>query len=424
MKTFRQWATHAPMGWNSWDCFGASVTEAEVKANADYVEARLKPFGYEYIVVDIQWYEPHANSWEYHQFTDLQMDDECRLIPAASRFPSAADGAGFAPLAEYVHRLGLKFGIHLMRGIPRQAVHQNRTFADGRYSARDVAANNICPWNSDMYGLDMTKPGAQVYYDQLMALYASWGVDFLKVDDICDSRLYGMMQPEIQAIRQAIDKSGRPMVLSLSPGPADINQGAFLQQNANMWRLTDDFWDTWDQLKGMFPVVAKWAPFVREGDWPDPDMLPIGAIRQRAREKDPTQPPSRFTRAEAQTMLTLWSLLRAPLFLGGDLTHGGHEEGLYTNSALLKMRRTLTDAWQETADENTVVWRGVSSDQQYLAVFNLADAPAVLDETDYALPKSAEPVWPHGHHSSKTIPAHGVGLWVIEKAQGEDKSNF
>lgn len=415
MDNFRQWAPHAPMGWNSWDCFGASVTEAEVRANADYVAGRLKPFGYEYIVVDIQWYEPQANSWAYHQFTDLAMDDECRLIPAASRFPSATEGAGFAPLAAYVHQLGLKFGIHLMRGIPRQAVHQNRTFAGGRYAARDVAANNICPWNSDMYGLDMTKPGAQVYYDQLMALYASWGVDFLKVDDICDSRLYGMLQPEIQAIRRAIDQTGRPMVLSLSPGPADIEKGAFLQQNVNMWRLTDDFWDTWDQLKAMFPVVAKWAPFVREGNWPDPDMLPLGAIRQRAREKDPTQPRSRFTKAESQTMLTLWSLLRAPLFLGGDLTHGGEEEALFTNPALLTMRQTLQDAWQEAADDTTVVWRGISADQHYLAVFNLTDKATAL-AANLQLPAAARSVWQPAAGAKALIPAHGVGLWAFAPA--------
>ncbi|WP_262316177.1 glycoside hydrolase family 27 protein [Lacticaseibacillus parakribbianus] len=399
MADFRQWAPHAPMGWNSWDCFGASVTEAEVRANADYMAAHLRPFGYNYVVVDIQWSEPNADGWAYHPFTALTMDDQCRLIPAPNRFPSATTG-GFTALAAYVHGLGLKFGIHMMRGIPRQAVHRDLTFGNGRYRARDVAANNICRWNSDMYGLDMTQPGAQAYYDSVIALYASWGVDFIKCDDIADSTLYGMLKPEIMALRAAIDKTGRPMVLSLSPGPADINEGAFLQQNANMWRLTDDFWDTWPQLAGMFPVAAKWAPFVRPGSWPDPDMLPLGAILQRQ-----GGPRSRFTTAEAQTMLTLWSLLQAPLFLGGDLTHSGPEEALYTNPKLLAMRQDLKGAWQQSADAARVTWQGQGTAKAYTAVFNLLDVAVPLPAA------IGEPLW-----AGDAIAPHGVAAWATPRS--------
>ncbi len=387
------------MGWNSWDCFGASVTEAEVRANADYMAAHLRPFGYNYVVVDIQWSEPNADGWAYHPFTALTMDNQCRLIPAPNRFPSATTG-GFTALAAYVHGLGLKFGIHMMRGIPRQAVHRDLTFGNGRYRARDVAANNICRWNSDMYGLDMTQPGAQAYYDSVIALYASWGVDFIKCDDIADSTLYGMMKPEIMALRAAIDKTGRPMVLSLSPGPADINEGAFLQQNANMWRLTDDFWDTWPQLAGMFPIAAKWAPFVRPGCWPDPDMLPLGAILQRQ-----GGPGSRFTTAEAQTMLTLWSLLQAPLFLGGDLTHSGPEEALYTNPKLLAMRQDLQAAWQQSADAAQVTWQGQGATKAYTAVFNLLDVPVPLPAA------AGEPLW-----DGDAIAPHGVAAWATPRS--------
>jgi len=110
-----------PMGWNSWDCYGASVTEEIVKQNADYMAKHLKQYGWEYIVVDIQWFQPTADNHEYKPFADLSMDEYSRLLPAENRFPSAKNGAGFKALGEYIHSLGLKFGIHIMRGIPRQA---------------------------------------------------------------------------------------------------------------------------------------------------------------------------------------------------------------------------------------------------------------------------------------------------------------
>src|SRR5699024_9462869 len=140
-----------------------------------------------------------------------------RVIPATNRFPSAENGVGFKALGEYIHSLGLKFGIHIMRGIPRQAVHQNTAIKGTEKRARDIAMNNICPWNSDMYGVNVDIPEGQLYYDSLMDLYASWGVDFIKVDDIANSTLYGGAHTkEIAAIRKAIDRTGRPMVLSLS----------------------------------------------------------------------------------------------------------------------------------------------------------------------------------------------------------------
>ncbi len=107
-----------------------------------------------------------------------------------------------------------------------------------------------------MYGVDMTKPGAQAYYDSVFALFASWGVDFVKVDDI--SRPYH--RAEIEAIRAAIDKTGRPMVLSLSPGETPLDAGESVASNANMWRISDDFWDYWPALLEQFARLDKWTP--------------------------------------------------------------------------------------------------------------------------------------------------------------------
>ena len=229
-------AKNPPMGWNSWDCYGASVTEEDLIRNADYMAEHLKPYGWEYVVCDIQWSEPTADSTAYHAFAELCMDEYGRLMPSPNRFPSAADGKGFKPIADYIHSKGLKFGIHIMRGIPRQAVAKNVPIKGTDVHARDIAHTaSICAWNSDMYGLNPVAVGAQAYYDSLFELYASWGVDFVKVDDICvvyrrinqDYDYSG--REEIEMIAAAIQHCGRDIVLSLSPGPAMVEQADHLR---------------------------------------------------------------------------------------------------------------------------------------------------------------------------------------------------
>ncbi|MGD0542102.1 MAG: Melibiase subfamily, partial [Tepidisphaeraceae bacterium] len=207
MTRFLQWAPTPPMGWNSWDCFGTTVTEQQTKANADYMAQHLSKHGWQYIVVDIQWYEPDAKGWEYRPDAKLNMDEYGRLIPALNRFPSAASGKGFKPLADYVHGKGLKFGVHILRGIPRQAVAANTPILASTARAADIAdKSSTCPWNPDMYGIDVTRPGGQEYYNSIFSQFADWGVDFVKIDDLSNP----YHEPEIEAIRRAIDKSGRP----------------------------------------------------------------------------------------------------------------------------------------------------------------------------------------------------------------------
>jgi len=308
---FRKFAPVPPKGWNSWDGYGASVREDEVKRNAAYMSQHLKTFGWQYITVDIQWYEPTADSSKYHNFAPLVMDGYSRLMPDPQRFPSAAGGQGFKPLADYVHGLGLKFGIHIMRGIPRQAIHQATPLKGTTQTARDIALNNICPWNADMYGVNVALPAGQAYYNSLMDLYASWGVDFIKCDDIANSVIYqGTHKAEVTALRKAIDQSGREMVLSLSPGPAPVVNGACFQRTANMWRITDDFWDDWSLLRNMFDRAEEWSAMSKPGTWPDCDMLPLGHIGIRSVDGPGGDRQTRFTHAEQRTMMTLWGLMQ------------------------------------------------------------------------------------------------------------------
>lgn len=381
-----QWAPYPPLGWNSWDCYGAAVREEEVRGNAEYMAEHLQSFGWEYVVVDIQWYEPGAVSSAYRSFVPLEMDTYSRLIPAVNRFPSAADGQGFKPLADYVHSLGLRFGIHIMRGIPRQAVHQDTPIKGTSVTARHIAhPNSICPWNTDMYGVDASREGAQEYYDSLFELYAEWGVDFVKVDDIAASRLYDTHLPEMELIRRAINRCGRPMVLSLSPGPAPLEYYEEFAANANMWRVTDDFWDIWPLLYAMFERCEKWAPYVAEGQWPDCDMLPLGHIGIRSVDGGGSDRWTRFTRDEQLTMMTLWSIFRSPLMFGGELRdNDAWTLSLLTNDEVLQANRSSRNARQIFRDEqDRIVWMAEQegSEDRYVALFNAGEEETLVRVT-------------------------------------------
>ena len=303
------------MGWNSWDCYGAAVTEDIVRANAEFMAKNLKKYGWEYIVVDIEWAEPNAKNNEYNAFADLAMDEYGRLIPAVNRFPSSAGGKGFKPLADYVHSLGLKFGIHIMRGIPRNAVHRKLPILGTKLTADRIAdPSSICYWNSGMYGVYAHAEGAEDYYSSIFALYAEWGVDFIKCDDI--AREMPRCVWELRLLSKCLKNCGRDMVLSLSPGPAKLTFAQIYRDTANMWRITDDFWDSWDALYAMFERCEKWSIHTTAGHFPDADMLPIGAIRQVYNKDNRTN----FTEDEQWTMMNLWCIFRSPLMIGGEMT--------------------------------------------------------------------------------------------------------
>jgi alpha-galactosidase len=380
MPSARSWAKTPPMGWNSWDCFGTTLTEEQAKAQADAMEKYLKPYGWTYFTVDIQWYEPDSQGHSYKRGAPLEMDKYSLLIPGLKKFPSSSNGRGFKPLANYVHSKGLKFGIHIMRGIPKQAVRDNTPILGTDARAADIAnTRSTCPWNPDMYGVDMSKPGAQEYYDSLFELYASWGVDFVKVDDI--ARPYNDVQKaEIEAIRKAIDKCGRPMALSLSPGDTPIERGDHVMNHANMWRISDDFWDRWQPLYGMFGRLEKWTKYRAEGAWPDADMLPFGIVEFNR--------PTRFTEDEQKLCMSLWCIARSPLILGADMTRmDDFTLRLLTNPEVLAVNQASTDNRQISNENNLIVWAAdiPGSDDRYVALFNAQsnDDPFDLSKPDY-----------------------------------------
>ena len=368
-----------PMGWNSWDCYGAGVTEDELLGNAEFMRDRLKQYGYQYVVCDIQWYEPAAKGNVYNNFADLCMDEYSRLIPAVNRFPSSANGAGFKPIADKIHSMGLKFGIHIMRGIPRQAVHRNTRIYGTTARARYIASQfSLCPWNTDMYGVDTEKRGAEEYYDSLFKLYASWGVDFVKVDDIANTEFSPQnpysAEKEIEIIRAAIDRSGRDMVLSLSPGPAPLNKAEHLSENANMWRISGDFWDRWDKLLNMFSLCEKWYPYVKDGSFPDCDILPLGKLCIDGSYMGDMGRDSGFTKEEQKTMMTLWAVFRSPLFFGGELRlTDNYTLSLVTNPEVINVNQNSEKPLFVYNKGGIAVWQTKIENCTAVAVFNLSD---------------------------------------------------
>ncbi|GAC1667829.1 MAG: glycoside hydrolase family 27 protein [Candidatus Acidiferrum sp.] len=368
-----------PMGWNSWDSYGPTVKEDEVKANADFMATNLAKYGWKYIIVDIEWFQPNAKAHGYIPRGAVTMDEFGRFVPSPNRFPSGDHGVGFKALADYVHSKGLKFGFHIMRGIPREAVDKNLPIKGTTYHAADIADKvNVARWPGmeDTYGVDMSKRGAQAYYDSLAELYASWGTDYVKADDFS---VPGRAS-EIVALHTAFRKCGRPIVLSLSPGPFPPDYADFLKTSAQLWRISFDFWDRWDALKRQFDITHNWEGLTGPGSWPDADMLPLGHIGIRAERGDDRA--SLFTHDEQYTLMTLWSIFRSPLMFGGDLpSSDAFTQALISNPEVLGVDQNSSGAHQSYRQGDTVAWTADAPENggKYVPVFNLSDTAKVVD---------------------------------------------
>jgi len=379
-----------PMGWNSWDSYGLSVTEAEFKANASWMAQHLKRYGWEYAVVDEGWYlkNPEAKPGAF-QFV---MSGDGRYLPAVNRFPSAANQAGFKPLADWVHAQRLKFGIHIIRGIPKGAAAKNLKLAESQFTSAEAAdRTDTCPWNADNYGV-RNNPAGQAYYDSAAKLYASWGVDLVKIDCIAADPYKG---DEIRMFSDALRRTGRPIVLSLSPGPAPLEKAAELRQEAAMWRISGDIWDHWQQwpkqgwsqgLMGQFTLAAKWAKYVGGGHWPDADMLPLGHLGPRPGSGKDRE--SNLTPAEQRTLMTLWAIFRSPLIMGGNLTRmDAQTTALLTNEEVIAVNQRSSNGRAAMNDGNQAVWlaKGSTGGEVYVALFNLSDKPRSISYPIQAL---------------------------------------
>jgi hypothetical protein len=315
-----------------------------------------------------------------------------------------------------------------MRGIPRQAVKANLPVFGSVPIVRagDIAdAASICPWNTDMYGVDLSRPGAQAYYDSILKLYADWGVDYIKADDIARPA----HREEIAALHRAIGKTGRPVVLSLSPGPAMIQDVAFLQENANMWRISDDFWDDWKALRLNFILMSIWSGVGRPGAWPDADMLPLGRIGIRAERGENRM--TRFTRDEQRTLMSLWSIAQAPLMFGGDLpSNDDFTLSLISNDEVLAVDQHGAHGGAFAEGGDSVVWTadGAGAGEKYVAVFNVGEGRPIDIRIEWAALKLPEKcvlrdLWDRRDIGTVAeaykfrVGPHGSGIYKISAAK-------
>jgi hypothetical protein len=429
------------MGWNSWDAYGLTINEDDYRANAA-VLAEFERYGWQYAVIDEGWYmdDPSAKTLEERKYV---WNGNGLLIPSPNRFPSSSDGQGFKPLADWVHAQGLRFGIHIVRGIPRQVVAANLPVAGTGFHAADAAdTTSPCPWDSGNWGVKDNAAG-QAYYDSMMRLYAGWGLDFIKVDCISDNPY---RPTEIRQIADAIQKTGRPIVLSLSPGPTSLKNAVEVGKYAQMWRVAGDHWDVWTNpqadgkgefpfgIKDMFDRLAEWVPYVTPGNWPDADMLPWGWLGPHPGWGEARQ--SRETHDEQQSEFTLWAIARSPLILGANLTRlDTFTLSLMSNQTMLFMNQNETYSHPLDATslppgfEHAKVWRGTIDSPgarnytEFFAFFNLDDKPVTLRATwkqlglDGAKHQSqnvwTDSVYKDSKEVNVTLPPHGSTIYEV-----------
>ncbi len=426
-----------PMGWNSWDCFGFQVVESQVKASADFMAENLKSHGWEYIVVDMGWYfDPKITSNDGQLKNPPQTIDEWgRLQPDTIKFPSSKNNLGFKPLADYVHSKGLKFGIHIMRGVPWKAVSKNTPIKNSTLKAADIDDPKLnCAWSTAMIGISSTLPGMQDYYNSIFELYASWEIDYIKVDDIARE----FREKDMLAIEKAIANCGRPIVLSLSPGAAPIAHADFFQIHANAYRVSNDFWDDWGFITEQFKYCNSWSKYITPGHWPDADMLPFGKLRISGPDnwvasllgdlpQNTVNELSRFSDVEIQTVFTLWNIFRSPLMYGGYFPDSDpYSIEILKNDEIIGVGKNSSNNKQLFKTTSNVAWVADVPNEKakYIALFNTSGITASVAVTNAQLGISqsyrVRDLWSHTDLGtfettfSASLPSHGSGMYKIE----------
>jgi hypothetical protein len=423
-----------PMGWNSYDSYGASIKESEVIAQAQALKTTLQPFGWNTVVIDYRWYDPEDT-----------LDSNGRYLPSISKYPSATGTTGLKSVADQVHALGLGFGIHIMRGIPRAAVTANSPIANSTYHAADAAnTNDACPWDQHMWGVNGSSAAGQAWYDALFAQYAQWGIDFIKIDDMLNNSTKAYHQAEADAIRKAVNKTGRGIVVSFSPGADDPSwlpsSVADLNADADMWRVVDDFWDynAITNLPGVFTAAGTWqaSSGLVAGHWPDTDMLPLGYLGPRCEWHATGE--TTFTHNDQVTIMSLWSILPSPLIFGGnpqslttDATTGPWTVALLTNEEVLAVNQDSlgTHAKRIVQQGTTEVWaRDLSGGRKAVALFNRGTQDATMSVTFAQLGVTGTPVirdlWQRANVTgmstglSVNVPGAGALLYTLAPPPG------
>ena len=310
-----------PCGWNSFDCFFGAVTEAQALANLELFVQKLKPAGYEYFCIDAGWYADgsmadHAALRRAGQFRPMHVDEFGRFVSSPVNFPR-----GLEYISKKCHESGVKFGVHMMRGIPLPALEKNTPVKGTGYRARDIYdPDNNCHWCQYWVAAKADHPGTAAFYrSEIEYLADHLEVDFIKLDDVTEH------PDHVRLFAEAVDSVERPILLSLSPGNETcLENWKVFEKYANMVRITPDVWDN-DQTNLL--KLQRWYEFQAAGSsrcWLDLDMLPLGRLLTGLSpdvlgSSNPGERQSRMTPRGKRVMMMMMALSRSPLFFGGDL---------------------------------------------------------------------------------------------------------
>lgn len=381
-------AAKPPLGWNSFDAYGVYLYEEAAFENLEAMATKLKPFGYEYFVIDLGWYGEYERvpgtlyPAEKHA-SDVNLNEFGYPLPSECYFPH-----GFDALVDRCQNLGLKFGVHMMRGIPRKAVELDLPIEGTSYRASDVAVTAPelqCPWCHHNFAMDPEHPGTQAYYDGVIGHLAEMEVDFIKYDDI-------VPYPEaIKAVARAIDKVDRPIVLSLSPGRLADPEQLPIYRLANMLRITSDVWDDQEDIDKGFEAWKQWQGTEEPGFWPDLDMIPFGQLQLMAPQSEDAEKTEdevrlsgrgrnrwcQLTRPQMETFITQRALAASPLMMGGDLlTLDNESHVMITNREMLACNQNGLMGKVINQEGTLEVWQtpkqGVE-DHGWVGVFNRSE---------------------------------------------------
>ena len=400
-----------PMGWNTWNVYLGVPDENILRKSADYMSRNLLSSGYEYFVIDALWYSNDTTGeWSF--------DEYGRLQPDSRKFPH-----GILSFSDYVHSLGLKFGIHMMRGMNIRIINQGCKIKDTDVSVDDIIDyNSPCSWSGSWYGVKTDSPYAQSWYNSIVSQFAEWKVDFIKYDDL-GSPLH---KEEIMFIENAINKSGRDMVLSLSPGNrAETADAEFYSTHSTMWRITGDFWDNQMNFTRCFDKIAEWNKYIHNIGWPDADMLPLGWICEKPHVSGDEPRICRFTDEEIKSLMTLFSIAKSPLFLTCNLLRNTDDFlSVQTQPDCIFLNQYGSPEILQS-DCETHVWHSEAGDTDYLAAFNRSESER---DIEVKIPKKlagkqainvwdskAEPINLSDPIMRFTVPSHGVILLKADK---------
>ena len=415
-----------PLGWNSFDSYGRMANEKALLENLDVFTQKLYPFGYDVFVLDIGWYAlfnipPGQISPDIKESNDIKIDNYGRCLPAENFFPNGLD-----KIISKVHAAGCKFGIHMMRGIPRKAVELNLPIKGTEYTARDIVnKNSQCIWCQYNWGVDMSKKGAQSYYDSVIALLAEWGVDFIKYDNIVQ------YPQEIEAVANAIEKCDREIILSLSLGGKVNLDHLEYYRRANMVRISGDIWD---EKKDLDKIFQRWEMFqgtAGPGFWPDMDMIPFGHLKiwskpgskiaNEAMNGKGVERMCRLNRFQKETFITMRALGASPLFMGGNLPTSDEETfQILTNRDMLNCNQNGIMGNLIYRKEGIDIWKTPMKNNEkkgWLGIFNRNENGKTIQLTKTQLQIEhiikAKDIWKDAfvtieNHNRFVLPPDGV----------------